>query len=65
MALAERLRSDTSAFLKNTRNWVNKKCALQRRTIQNELWFNDGDDGRANDDEDVMNKNGRIESLRE
>lgn len=39
MALAERLRSDTSAFLKNPRNWVNKKCALQRRTIQNELWL--------------------------
>lgn len=39
MALAERLQSDTSAFLKNTRNWVNKKCALQRRTIQNELWL--------------------------
>lgn len=37
MALAERLQNDTGTFLKNTRNWVNKKCILQRRAIQNKL----------------------------
>ena len=36
MALAERLPNDTSIFLKNTRNWVNKKCTLQSHAIQNE-----------------------------
>lgn len=30
MALAERLQNDTGTFLKNTRNWVNKKNVLYK-----------------------------------
>lgn len=55
MALAER---HTDAFLKNTRNWVNKnnnKKVLYKATrSENELAVNDGDDGDDdNDDEDA------------
>lgn len=50
MALAERLPNDTSMFLKNTRNRVNKNVPYKAAV-------NDGDDGDDNDDEDSLNMN--------
>lgn len=50
MALAERLTNDTSMFLKNTRNCVNKNVPYKAAV-------NDDDDGDDNDDEDSVNIN--------
>lgn len=56
MALAERLPNDTSIFLKNTRNWVNKNVLYKAHAMQKWAAVNDGDDGNDNDDEDAVNK---------
>lgn len=56
MALAERLLSDTSIFLENTRNWVNRE-EMKKGKKSTKPWdwkwaaVNDGDDN--SDEEDV------------
>lgn len=64
MALAERLQNDTGTFLKNTRNWVNKKMYSTKACNSKWAAVNDGDDGEANDDEDAVNNIWVIESFK-